>query len=205
MLTQIWSACTDNFFSFQAIVCSFAPLLIPKIKIWKKCKTKPGDIILLQMCTINQDHMMYGSWDMKFNRHNVFVIVCIFLPFYLPPSFKQPQKKNIWKKWKKHLEISSFYTTVPKIMIICYTVPEIWCVMDVIAIFHFGLCFSFLPPTFNNPKNEKFKTIKRKPWGIILRKCTKNNDHMLYCSWDIACVECNSFFHLGQFLALFPN
>ena len=100
MLTQIWSACTDNFFSFQAIVCSFAQLLIPKIKIWRKCKTKPGDIILLQMCTINRDHMMYGSWDMKFNRHNVFVIVCIFLPFYLPPPLNSP-KKNIWKKWKK--------------------------------------------------------------------------------------------------------
>ena len=150
--------------------------------------------------TINQDHMMYGSWDMKFNRENVFVIVCIFLPFFLQTA----QKIKIWKKWKKHLEIS-FYTTVPKIMIIYYTVPEIWCVMDVIVICHFGLCFSLLPPTFNNPKKEKFKTIKRRPWDIILGKCTKNNDHVLYCSWDIACVECNSFFHFGQFLALFPH
>ena len=35
MLTQIWSA-THNFLSFQVIFCSFVPLLIPKIKIWKK-------------------------------------------------------------------------------------------------------------------------------------------------------------------------
>ena len=28
------------------------------------------------------------------------------------------------------MEISSFYTSVPKIMIICYTVTEIWCVAD---------------------------------------------------------------------------
>ena len=49
------------------------------------------------------------------------------------------------KKWQKYLEISSFYTSVPKIMIICYTVPEIWCVTDVIVILHFGLFFAHLP------------------------------------------------------------
>ena len=46
---------------------------------------------------------------------------------------------------KKPLEISSFYTSVPKVMIICYTVPKIWCMMDVIFIFHFGLFFALLP------------------------------------------------------------
>ena len=35
-----------------------------------------------------------------------------------------------------------FFTSVTKIMIIRYTVPEIWCVADVIVIFHVGL---FLP------------------------------------------------------------
>ena len=47
---------------------------------------------------------------------------------------------------KKHLEISSFYTSVPKIMIIGYTVPEIWHMVDVIVIFHFGLYFTLSPP-----------------------------------------------------------
>ena len=56
-----------NFLLFQAIYCFFAPLMTPKIKIWKKCKKAPGHIILLQMCTINQDHIMYSSWDMKFS------------------------------------------------------------------------------------------------------------------------------------------
>ena len=46
---------------------------------------------------------------------------------------------------KKILEISSFYTSVPKIMIICYTVPEIWHVTHVIFIFHSGLFFTLLP------------------------------------------------------------
>ena len=50
------------------------------------------------------------------------------------------------KKRKKQLQISSFYTGVPKTMIIDYTVPEIWHVTDVIVIFHFGLFFALLPP-----------------------------------------------------------
>ena len=44
-------------------------------------------------------------------------------------------------------------------MIICYTLPEIWHVTDVIVIFHFGLFFALLPPPpkkkNQNLKNEK--------------------------------------------------
>ena len=49
-----------NLLSFWAIFCTFTSLLTPKIKIKKNVK-KPGDIILLHMYTINEDHMMYGS------------------------------------------------------------------------------------------------------------------------------------------------
>ena len=105
----------------------------------------------------------------------------IFCPFNSPLSQTARKIKN-WKKWKRHLEISSFYKIVPKIIIICYTVPEIWCVMDVIVIFHFGLCFSLLRP-LTTPKNEKFEIMKKRSWGIILQKCTKNNDHMLCTLW----------------------
>ena len=47
-------------------------------------------------------------------------------------------------------------------MIICYTVPEIWHVTDVIVIFHFGLFFALLPP--NSPKNENFKKNENHGW-----------------------------------------
>ena len=39
----------------------------------------PGYITLLHMCTINQDHMMYGSWDIKCNRH---IFFCHLGPFF---------------------------------------------------------------------------------------------------------------------------
>ena len=53
---------------------------------------------------------------------------------------------------KKRPEISSFYAIVPKIMIIGYNVPEIWCMTDVI-IFQFGLFFTLTAGKFQ--KNKK--------------------------------------------------
>ena len=95
-----WSHRYFFFFSFQTSFRSFAPLLIPKIKIWKKYKKTPGDIILLYMCTINQDHMhpwdmMYGSWEIKFNRQAYFVILGNFLSFFPPNS---PKTENFKKR-----------------------------------------------------------------------------------------------------------
>ena len=90
-------------------------------------------------------------------KDNFFVILGYFLPFYSPNSPKNKNCKKMKKKQqktKKRLGISSFYTSVPKLMIIYYTVPEIWCVTDIIILFHFGL--------FNSPKNKNFK--KKKAW-----------------------------------------
>ena len=76
-------------------------------------KEAPGDIIILHMCTINDSHIVYGSWDMEHDRQNVlsfWTVFCTFTPL-------TTQKIKILKNWKK-TEISSFYTSAPKIMII---------------------------------------------------------------------------------------
>ena len=104
-------------------------------------KKSPGDIIALHMCTINENNIMYGSWDMECVTE-FFFIFGLFFPIYLPNS---PKKSKFRKNEKKHMEISSFYNSIPKIMIICYTIPEIWCMTDVI-IFHFEPSFALLPP-----------------------------------------------------------
>ena len=44
-------------------------------------------------------------------------------------------------------------------MIISYTVPEIWCVTDVIVIFHFGLFFALL-----QSKKSKFYENEKNTW-----------------------------------------
>ena len=90
-----------------------------------------------------------------------------------------PKNQNL-KKRKNCLEISSFYNSVPKIMIICYAVPEIWFMTDVI-IFHFGPFFPFYPS--NIPKNQNFKKMYKTPGDIIiLHTCTQNYDQMMYSS-----------------------
>ena len=113
----------------------------PKNQNFEKMKKNSRDIVL-HKCTINDNHMIYDSWDINCNRQIFFVILGVFLPFYPPNS---PKNKN-FKKMKKTLKISLFYRSAPRIMIIDYTIPEIWHVTNLIVIFHFGLVFALLPP-----------------------------------------------------------
>ena len=94
----------QNFLSFWTFYLHFYPPNNPKNQNLKKWKTA-WSIITLQMCTINDNHMMYGSWDMECNRQNFLSFWTIFCPF--TPLWTQ--KIKILKKWKKHLKILSFY------------------------------------------------------------------------------------------------
>ena len=102
------------------------------------------------------------SYDVCFLRYGVqqtefFVILGHFLLFYHTNNAKIKILKI--RRKKKCLEISSLYTSVPKIMILCYTVHEIWRMTYVIVIFHFGLFFALLPPP---PLTAQKITIKKK-------------------------------------------
>ena len=120
----------DNFLPFWANILFLVPPLTPNIKIWKKCKKTSGHIILLHMRTIDQDHMMYGSWDMKFKRQNFLIILGNLSLFYALNTLKNEKYQN----WQNVLLTSSFYISVSKIIIICYTVLEIWYMTDVTVI-----------------------------------------------------------------------
>ena len=163
MIFEIWSATDRVYCNFGPFFCPFTPLTTHKPKFWKK--RNPENIIILYKSTKNAIHMMYGSWDKKHNRENFLPFLGQFLPFYLTNNMKN----QIFKKWKKCMEISSFYTSAPKIMIICYTVAEIQCVMDVMFIFHFGLFFVLLPPL----RYHHFTY------------CNKNYNHMIHSFWDM--------------------
>ena len=72
----------------------------------------------------------------------VFHLTGNFGPFFgllLPSPLKSWKIKNL-KIWKKHLETSSFYTSVPKLTIIWCMLPEIWRATDIIFC-HFGPIF----------------------------------------------------------------
>ena len=71
-----------NFLLFWAIFCPFTPLTTRKIKILKKNK-KTLYFIISHLCTTNENHMMYVSWDMESNRHDflsIWTIICLFTP-----------------------------------------------------------------------------------------------------------------------------
>ena len=122
MIYGSWNVRCDwqKILSFCVIFCWFSPLTTWNIKILK-LKKAPGDIIILHICTINDNHMMYGSWDMEYDGQKFLSFLTIFCPFTPLTTWKM----KILKKWRECLEISYFYNSAPRIMIICYTVPEI--------------------------------------------------------------------------------
>ena len=141
----------------------------PKMKISKKW------IKQLEISSFNISVPKSWSYASLFLRYDtwqdVIVIFHFGLFFTLLPLTDWKIKNS--RKWKKGLEISSFYTIVPKIMIKCYTVPEI-CHMADVTYFSFWTIFCCYPP--NSLKNQNFKKMKKKPGDIILHMCPKNYD-----------------------------
>ena len=139
------------------------------------------------MCSINQDHMMYGSWDIKCKRQ-ILLSFCHFLPFDSPNN---PKNQN-FEKIKKPLHILSFYTCEPPMTITLCIISEISSATD---------------GTF----------WKKTPGDIInIHICTINKNHMIYGCWDMECnrqiffsvwiIFCpfTLFRHIGPFFALLP-
>ena len=85
--------------NFLVILDPFLPFYKPnnpKNQSFEKMENSPGGIIILNMCTINDNHMMYGSWDTERDRPNFLLfwtIICTFTPLTI-------QKIKILKKWK---------------------------------------------------------------------------------------------------------
>ena len=96
-----------------------------------------GDIMILHMCTKSHNHIKYSSCDTELDR--------IFLSFW---AISQ-------------LEILSFYTCVPQMMIIWCMVPEILSTTDR-TFCHFELFFALLSP--NNQENQNFEKMKKNSW-----------------------------------------
>ena len=84
MMYGFWDMERDGqyFLSFWTVFCSFIPLTTRKIKLLKKWKKKPDDVIILHECSKNHDHMLHYSWDTMHDRCNsYFLFWTIFHPF----------------------------------------------------------------------------------------------------------------------------
>ena len=136
------------------ILKHFLPFYTPgnlKNQNFERMKTTRGDILILNMCTINFNHMMYGSWDIKHDRYNFLSFWTIFCPFTLIKT----QKKQNFEKMKN----------APGNIIILYK-----CTKNHDHMLHYSwdmmcdrcnsyfLFWDFFPPfyTLNNPQKSRF-------------------------------------------------
>ena len=128
-----------------------------KETFWRNEKT-PGDIIILHMCTINDSHIMYGSWDMEHDGHNFlsfWTIFCTFTPLTI-------RKIKILKKGKKPWRYYLFTHVYDK-----WQSNDLWFLRYGVRWTEFMSCCAM---------TEFMSWIY-----VMLHKCTKNYDQMIVC------------------------
>ena len=144
-----------KFLSFWANVCPFSPLTMWKINILK-LKKNPGDIIILHICTINYNHMMYFYWDIEHDRENFFVILDCFLSFYPPMD---PENQNFEKMKQMLGDIILHMCTINDSYNVWLLRYEAWQTEFFVILDHF---LYFYP--FDNPKSQHFEKMKKDAW-----------------------------------------
>ena len=93
------------------------PPMDPENQNFQNMKKTPEDIIILQMCIINDSYVLFLRYGVQ--QTESFVIFNCFLLFYTPPT-PPPTPPTTWKiiifkNWEKSLEILSLYICVPKV------------------------------------------------------------------------------------------
>ena len=145
------------FCHFGPFFCPFSPLTTWKIKILKLKKT-PGDIIILHICTINDSHMMYGSWDMECNGHNFLSFWTVFFPL-------TTLKIKILKKWKNTWRYYHFTNVYHK-----WQSYDVWFLRYGVQRTQFFVILDCVFP-LNNLKNQNFEKMKKHLEILSFYKC----------------------------------
>ena len=110
---------------------------------------------------------------------------------------------------KKHLEVSPIWTNVPKIMIICYTVSEIYGVWRMeLLFFIFGYFLPFDSP--NSPK-KKFTTMEKTTITTTPNWRYHHFTQVYQKTWSYAilfvrymvCDGCNCYFSFWAIFCIF--
>ena len=169
---------TDRFLLFWAIFCPLTLLTTQKIIILKKWKKTPGDTITLHLCITNDDHIMYGSWDIEHDRHNFLLFYNIFYPFTSLVTWNI----KILKKWKISQDI------IVLLMSIINDIHMMYGSWNMTQNGQNFLSFWIIFCPCNPLTTQKIKILKK--WKkmpgdiIILQMCTINDNCMIYGSWD---------------------
>ena len=131
---RVWKTWICNYGSFFALLRPPA-LKNKKIRILKKKKEK-----LLEIPSFYQyvpKTILHTVPEIGVETDNFLSFWAIFWPFTLLTTWKI---KILKKKWKNNLEMSSFYTYVPKITIIWCMFSEIWSATDNFLLFWAIFC-----------------------------------------------------------------
>ena len=131
------------------------------------------------MKIINNNHTMYDSWYSAWLTKflSFWIIFCPFTPppHLHPPHHHKTENQNLKKMKKIPADVIILHKCTKNHDHMLCTVPEICCVTD-------GLFWVIFCP-FNPLRAQKIKISKNEKVPgdtIILHKCAKNNNHMLY-------------------------
>ena len=180
MIYGSWDTEWDT--NFFVILGHFLPFYLPpndpEYKNFEKMKKMPGDVNpFIHMFTINEDHMIYGSWNIRSDRQK-------FSTYHLTHLHQnenfQKNGKNTWRYYHfKNINNSHMM----------YGSSDMECNRH--NFLSFWTIFALLPRP-NNPKNQNFEKMKKLPGDIIiLQRCNINDNHMMYGSWDTECHRQN--------------
>ena len=130
------------------------------------------------MCTINEDHMIYGSWNIRCDKQIFFTFWAIFCPYCPLTTWKikiLTLKKNPGDIVILHIS--------PYITIIWCMVPEIRSTTDIIFC-HSGPFFALLHPM--DLENQKILKNRKNTWRYY-HLTNIYDSHMINCSSDLQC------------------
>ena len=105
MIYDVWyKGTTDRVILDHFLPFDFDPPNNPKNRYLKKMRKMPGDIVILHLCTANDNHMMWGSSNRYGARQTEFFVILDHFcpPPHPPPSSNNPENQN-FEKMKKTL------------------------------------------------------------------------------------------------------
>ena len=112
----------------------------------------------------------------------------IFCPFTPLTAQKWKCQKNKTNTWRYNHLTQAYQKSCSYALLLLWNMAHDRCN----CYFSFWAFFALLP--LWQPEKWKLQKSEKTPGDIILHKCTKNHDHVLYCSWDMAHDTCNCYF-----------
>ena len=129
--------------------------------------------------------MLCCSWNMAHDRCNCyFSFWAIFCPFTPITARRYYHFTQVYQKSRSY-----------DLLFLRYGKRHMQLLVFMLGYFSPVYPAPFSPSLLTAQKIKIKKKMKKIPGHfIILHKCTKDHDHMLYCSWDMARDGCNCYF-----------